>query len=110
MKQNKVLSLLGLSARAGKIASGEFMTETAVKSRKAKLVIVAGDASDNTGKLFHDKCSFYKVPVYDYGTKETLGHAIGKEQRAAVAVLDTGLAQTIISHLEENLKATVSDK
>lgn len=100
MKTDKVLSLLGLSARAGKIASGEFAAETAVKSGKAALVIVAEDASANTKKLFHDKCSFYEVPVFDYGTKETLGHAIGKELRASVAVLDAGLANAIISHLE----------
>ena len=100
MKPDKVLSLLGLSARAGKIASGEFAAETAVKSGKAALVIVAEDASANTKKLFHDKCSFYEVPVFDYGTKETLGHAIGKELRASVAVLDAGLANAIISHLE----------
>lgn len=101
MKPDKVLSLLGLSARAGKIASGEFAAETAVKSGKAALVIVAEDASANTKKLFHDKCSFYEVPVFDYGTKETLGHAIGKELRASVAVLDAGLANAIISHLEQ---------
>jgi len=100
VKPDKVLSLLGLSARAGKIASGEFAAETAVKSGKAAVVIVAEDASDNTKKLFHDKCSFYEVPVFDYGTKETLGHAIGKEFRASIAVLDAGLANAIISHLE----------
>ena len=101
MKPDKVLSLLGLSARAGKIASGEFAAETAVKSGKAALVIVAEDASANTKKLFHDKCTFYEVPVIDYGTKETLGHAIGKELRASVAVLDNGLANAIISHLDQ---------
>ena len=101
MKQNKVLSLLGLSARAGKLASGEYSAETAVKSGKAALVIVAEDASANTKKLFHDKCSFYEVPIFEYGTKEMLGHAIGKELRASVAVLDEGLANAIISHLED---------
>lgn len=101
MKQNKVLSLLGLSARAGKLASGEYSAETAVKSGKAALVIVAEDASANTKKLFHDKCSFYEVPIYEFGTKEMLGHAIGKELRASVAVLDEGLANAVISHLED---------
>lgn len=101
MKQNKVLSLLGLSARAGKLVSGEYSTETAVKSGKAALVLVAEDASANTKKLFHDKCSFYEVPVFDFGTKEMLGHAIGKELRASVAVLDAGLADAVISHLED---------
>ncbi len=101
MKQNKVLSLLGLSARAGKLASGEYSAETAVKSGKAALVLIAEDASANTKKLFHDKCSFYEVPIYEFGTKEVLGHAIGKELRASIAVLDEGLANAVISHLED---------
>ena len=40
---NKVLSLLGLATKAGKIASGEFSTEKSVKSGKGFLVLVAAD-------------------------------------------------------------------
>ena len=55
MTQNsKVLSMLGLAAKAGKVASGEFSTEKEVKSGNACLVIVAEDASDNTKKLFRN--------------------------------------------------------
>ena len=43
---DKVISLLGLAERAGKIASGEFAAEKAVKIGKARLIIVAEDASD----------------------------------------------------------------
>ena len=100
MRQNKILSLLGLATRSRKVDSGEFMTEKAVKSGKAYLVIVALDASDNTKKLFHDKCSFYKVPVIILGTKEELGHAIGKEFRASVAILDEGFAGAVMKKIE----------
>jgi ribosomal protein L7Ae-like RNA K-turn-binding protein len=96
----KILSMFGLAARAGKIASGEFQTETAVKSKTAYLVVVAEDASDNTKKLFHDKCSFYKVPVITLGTKEELGHAIGKEFRASIAILDEGFAGAVMKKIE----------
>lgn len=94
----KVLSLFGLAARAGRLASGEFQTETAVKSGTACLVVVAEDASDNTKKLFHDKCSFYKVPVITMGTKAELGHAIGKEYRASLAILDEGFANAVMKN------------
>ena len=100
MRQNKIESLLGLCTRAGKLASGEFAAEGAVKDGSACLVIVATDASANTKKLFKDKCSFYQVPCFEYGTKESLGHAIGKEMRASIAVLDEGFAKSIIKHLE----------
>ena len=99
MKQNKVLSLLGIAMRGRNLVSGEFQTEEAVKTGSAMLVIVATDASANTRKLFSDKCSFYEVPVYEYGTKEELGRAIGKDIRSSLAVCDAGLADAIIKHL-----------
>jgi ribosomal protein L7Ae-like RNA K-turn-binding protein len=97
--QKKVLSYLGLAAKAGFIASGEFMTEKTVKEGKAKLVIVACDASDNTKKMFTNMCTYYKVPIYFFGEKTNLGHAIGKELRASLALLDQGLASAIEKQL-----------
>lgn len=91
----KVYSLLGLAAKAGRLKSGEFMTEQSVKDGKGVLVIVAGDASDNTKKNFNDMCTFYKVPILILGDKVSLGHAIGKEMRAALVILDEGFASSI---------------
>lgn len=98
---DKVLSLLGLAARGRNLVSGEFSTEKAVKGRKAALVIVSSEASDNTKKMFTNMCIFYQTPIYFYGTKEALGKAIGKEMRASVAVTDQGMAESIIKRLEE---------
>ena len=97
----KILSLFGLAARAGRLASGEFQTETAVKEGTACLVIVAEDASENTKKLFRDKGSYYKVPVVVMGTKEELGHAIGKEFRASLALLDKGFAEAVMKKINQ---------
>lgn len=99
MKQDKIYSYIGLATKAGNIASGEFSTEKAVKDGKAKLVIVAEDASDNTKKLFTNMCTYYKVPIYFFGDKGQLGHAMGKEIRASLAVLDMGLAEAVIKQL-----------
>ena len=44
MKPDKVLSMLGIAAKAGGVASGEFSTEKAVKDGRAWLVIVASEA------------------------------------------------------------------
>ncbi len=97
---NKILSLLGLATRSGNLVSGEFMTEKAVKERKAFLVVVSSEASGNTKKKFTNMCSFYEVPLYFYGTMESLGHSIGKEFRASIAVTDEGFAKNIINKLE----------
>ena len=100
MKLNKALSLISLATKAGKTASGEFCTEKEVKSGKAELVIVAENASDNTKQKFKNMCEFYEVPIYFYGDKDTLGHAMGKEFRASLAVTDLGFAKGIIKHLD----------
>ena len=103
MKKNKILSLLGLATRSRNVVSGEFMTEKAVKNYSAELVIVAEDASDNTKKMFTNMCEFYEVPMFVYGTKEELGHAMGKEMRASLAITDSGFAKSITKLLNERV-------
>ena len=100
MIQSKALSMISLATKAGKVVSGEFCTEKEVKSGMAWLVIVADDASDNTKKKFRNMCEFYQVPIYFYKDKDTLGHAIGKQFRASLAVTDEGLANGIKKHIE----------
>lgn len=99
---DKVISMIGMATKAGKTASGEFMTEKAVKEHSAYLVIVAEDASNNTKKMFRNMCTFYEVPYYEYGTKEMLGHGMGKEMRASLAVLDQGFCNAIVKKLNES--------
>ena len=97
---NKVFSMIGLATRAGKTVAGEFSVEKAVKQKKAWLVIVSEEASDNTKKKFRDMCKFYKVPMIVYGDKDTLGHAMGKQFRASLAILDEGFAKGILKELK----------
>lgn len=104
MKPNKILSLLGLATRSRNVVSGEFMTEKAVKSHEAMLVIVSEEASDNTKKKFRNMCEFHHVPFYIWGASEQLGHAMGKEFRMSVAVLDEGFAGTIIKLLTDTVQ------
>jgi ribosomal protein L7Ae-like RNA K-turn-binding protein len=89
---DKILSFLGIAQKAGKLESGSFLCEKAIKGKKAKLVIVAEDAQKNTVSMISNKCTYYKVPFSFYGSKEALGHAIGKGERSCVAVTDQGLA------------------
>lgn len=93
--------MLSIAAKAGNVASGEFSTEKAVKSGYAFLVIVADDSSANTKKHFTDMTDFYEVPIFFYSDKENLGHAIGKEFRASLAVTDENLAKAVINKLQQ---------
>ena len=98
---NKVLSLLGLATKAGKVASGEFSTEKSVKTGKGFLVLVEDDASQNTRKKFQNMCDFYEVPIYFIANKEELGRFCGKEFRASLAVQDENFAKAMLKELQK---------
>ena len=93
--------MLGIAAKSGRVVSGEFSTEKAVKTGTAYLVIVSEEASDNTKKMFTNMTDFYEVPMYMFGTKDELGRCIGKEFRASLAITDENLANAV----ENKLKA-----
>lgn len=97
---NKIFSMLSLATKAGKIQSGGFSVEKAVKEKRALLVIISTDASDNTTKMFTNMCKFYEVPLYRFGSKDELGHRIGKGSRSSVAILDRGFSDRIQTLLE----------
>lgn len=101
--KDRVLGMLGMAQRAGAVKSGEFMTESCIKDGSAFLVVVASDSSDNTKKQFNNSCEYYNVPIRIYADKETLGHCIGKEFRASLAVTDEGLANKISGLIDQGL-------
>ncbi|MCC8024165.1 MAG: ribosomal L7Ae/L30e/S12e/Gadd45 family protein [Clostridium sp.] len=102
VNKKKLLSLLGLARKARKVVSGEFSTEKSVKSGRSHLVIVSEEASENTKKMFTNMCTHYKVPIYLFGSKDELGHAIGQEFRASLSVEDAGFAKSMVELMNIN--------
>ena len=101
MHNNKILSFIGICMKAGHLVSGEFSVEKAVKSGHAWLVLVAADASANSKKQYTNMCTYYQVPLYFLSSKEELGHALGKEYRASLAVQDENMAKALIKKLKD---------
>ena len=97
---DKIYGLLGLCQRAGKCKSGEFAVEKSIKSGKAFLVIIPGDASDNTKKKFRNMTTYRSVPYQELGTKETLGHQLGRSERSSISIEDQGFAQAMIKYID----------
>lgn len=94
---NKVYSLLGLCKKAGKLAAGETAAVEAIRGKKACLVLVAENASENTKKKFRNSAVFYEVPLVIYGDKLDLGRAIGEEIRAVLVVTEEGFAKKLLA-------------
>ena len=99
MNEKKVLQLMSLAMKAGKITAGEEMTERDLKYHASHLVLIARDASQKTRERFQTKARNKNVPVFLLGTKEQLGKFIGKEQRAVISVKDIRFSEAMIKLL-----------
>ena len=101
--EDKLLSTLGLCARARKLVTGTPMVCEAMRDRKTPVIAVleASDTSAGTHKKLSDKCAFYGVPLFRIAADtERLGRAVGKSGAvAAVGVIDENLYKA----LEKNL-------
>lgn len=90
-----VLSLLGIAYRARQLVSGDTAVLDALRSRSAKLVIVASDASQQAQKKYTDKCATYATPLVIRFTRQELGKSIGKPERVVIALLDDGFSNGV---------------
>ena len=95
MNSKKAASLIGLAMKAGKVVSGEFASEKAIRQGSAQLILIAEDASENTKKKFTDMSRYRKLPCYVFLDREGLGHLIGKEYRACAVLTDPQFAQAV---------------
>ena len=101
MNEDKILNLLGLAQRAGKVISGDFIIEKAIKRKEPKLVLLAGDCAANNEKKYIQLAEIHHIPLRKVGSKETLGTAIGKEVRVVVAVEDDGFAKALLKEIDQ---------
>lgn len=99
--KHKAFSLLGLCMRAGKLSNGEFAALAAIRENIAKLIILAEDAAENTKKKFQNAAEYYHIPILVWGSKEELGNALGKDDRAIITVNEEGFANKIKMYYEQ---------
>lgn len=95
MINNKVLGLLGLCTKAGKMCFGHDSCMDLISKQKIKLLMVAQDASDRTKKEFEIACKKNNVKIYFYGKLEELSKAIGKNNKAVIGIKEENFANEI---------------
>ena len=100
MEAKKIEGLLGMAQRAGKTVAGEFAIQKAIASGTVKALIVAEDASGRSKETMMKEAAAKGIPVYTRLTKDTLGQCLGKEYRAAAAILDEGFAKALGEKLQ----------
>ena len=102
MREN-ILSLLGLMRRANAIAVGEVNTGGAAKSGKAKLLLLAADASENARHRAEGFAAPRGIPLDTLPfTKEEFASAVGLSGGSMGAVTDLGFARALLKALAED--------
>lgn len=92
----KGYDFLGLAQRAGQLQSGDAAVEAIIKKGKAKLVILAVDASDRTKEHFKNLAQYKKVPWVEGGHKMSIGIALGKSPRSVVVITEDGFSRSLV--------------
>ena len=91
---NRLLHFIGIAYRAGKVSKGAFLTEKTIKNGSALLVIIAGDASENTKDKFISQCKYYGVKCFIAESKKTLGAVSGgMDNRSVLSITEEGFAK-----------------
>ena len=101
-QENRAIRYLSIARKAGSLQLGEEDTGIAVRGGKAKLVLLAFDASDNArrraeGFVYGRKMPLVRLPY----TKEEISFATGKGGCSMLAVTDIGLASSFLSALAQ---------
>ena len=99
--KTEALRLLGLARRAGAVVTGTARTREALRSGRAKLVLVAEDASGTQLSKIEGLVRGGAVPQVTLGDRFVLGAAVGGPPLSAVAVTDARLAARLLRGLEE---------
>lgn len=99
--RKKFSGLLSLSNKARSLEAGEAKAESAIKSQKAKLIIVTEDASDNTKKKFSDMAAYRSIPIIFTGDRYETGRCIGREFAVTCCITNDGFAKKMIELYNE---------
>ena len=97
---DKALNYLALARKAGRVELGEEPAGAAARAQKARLIIVASDATDHTWRraksfVANTEQICLQVPF----TKDEMGMAIGRSALALAAFTDPALALGFVKAL-----------
>ena len=96
IEEKKLLGMLGIACKAGKITFGADSCKEAVMKNKIKLILIAKDASERTKTKFTSLAIDRKIPIYEVASIELLSKSIGKKNKAIVGIIDLNFSKAII--------------
>lgn len=99
MENRKALNLIGMGKKAGYVAVGETASVISINKKKAKLIILANDASENTFKKFQNLSKSKEIKIFIVFSKSELGSILGKEYVSTITINDENFSKAILNKL-----------
>lgn len=93
---DRLLGMVGLAVRAGKVRFGAYMTERSLKDASAKAVVVASDLGKDNRKRIETAAAVEKVPVIESKERSEIGHVVGKKDVPVLCICDENFAAAIV--------------
>jgi ribosomal protein L30E len=94
------ISLLGLAKKAGLALIGDESVSAGARTKKARLILTAADASDGSKRRARGYGETYGVMCAELPyTKAELGAAMGRSELGVLALTDAGLASKMLDRL-----------
>lgn len=103
MEKNKILSMLGLARRAGRLSMGHDMALKSLHAGKAKMILFACDSSERLRREFQVTTEKNKISVPVFIPPVTISeiHYSCGYKAGVITVDDENFSKKIISLLQE---------
>lgn len=96
MRMDKLLNMVGLAVRAGKVRFGVYMTVRSVSDGSAAAVVAAADIGNDNGNKIERECRAAGIPLVLWKNKDELSRAVGKKDVVAVSICDESFARAVV--------------
>ena len=106
--ERRMLGLVGLGLRGQLVVVGVDRVRDAAHKGTLVLALVAPDAAKNSRDKVLPLLNAKKVKVIEGPGAVALGRAVGREQTAAIGIIDRQLAKGIRGLMDEGLAATAA--
>lgn len=101
MQKEKILSLLHLTRKAGKLQFGFDACERSCLRGKAKLLIYASDLKDKRKRDYITLAEAFNVKIIEFASKQTFQESFKIRKVGILSIEDKNFAKGITAKMEE---------
>lgn len=100
--RSKLASYMGFAKRSRNLVMGFNTCVLSMAKKKVKLLIIAADIAENSGKKIEKEAKKHQVPYRIYGTTDELSAMAGTGGRSIFGITDQNFADVILKEIDKD--------